>query len=63
MRDNLIFHGIEETPGENCEQKLKMFIKDIMKIEKDIEFHRVHRLPEENERSSQSSSSIKIGRQ
>ena len=44
MRDNLIFHGIAETEEENCEEALDEFIKDTLKIEDKIEFHRVHRM-------------------
>ena len=51
MRDNLIFYGIPEgssrsgTMSENCDNLLKLFIKDNLKIDpKDIKFDRVHRL-------------------
>ena len=51
MRDNLIFYGIPEGPShsgtmsENCDNLVKSFIKDNLKIDpKDIEFDRVHRL-------------------
>ena len=44
MRDNLIFHGIEENDGENCESVLKEFIADVLKVEQSVEFHRVHRM-------------------
>ncbi|KAK3082855.1 hypothetical protein FSP39_007224 [Pinctada imbricata] len=44
MRDNLIFYGIEEKDGENCESVLKEFIADVLKVEQRVEFHRVHRM-------------------
>lgn len=44
MRQNLLFHGIKEENQENCELLVKTFIRDVMKIEDDIEFDRVHRI-------------------
>ena len=46
MRENLIFTGIDEPEGvtENVELTLKAFLRDGMKIERPIEFDRVHRL-------------------
>lgn len=51
MKDNLIFHGIpEKVNKDNTEQEktteeiLKQFITDTLKIEKNIDFHRVHRM-------------------
>ena len=47
MRENLIFSGLAEatdTRNENCERKVKEFIRTELHIEKDIQFDRVHRL-------------------
>ncbi|KAK3082916.1 hypothetical protein FSP39_009009 [Pinctada imbricata] len=47
MRENLIFHGIDESAEgevEDCEEKLKHFIQDKLQVTKTMEFHRVHRL-------------------
>lgn len=49
MRENLIFSGIPETElrrgeHENCESLVKEFIRNQMRIEREIEFDRVHRL-------------------
>ena len=49
MRENLIFTGIDEPnlhggENENVELTLKGFLRDGMKIERPIEFDRVHRL-------------------
>ena len=46
-RDNLLFEGIKETQGENCEQKiLDIIVKDlkISDAHQKIRFTRVHRL-------------------
>ena len=49
MRENLIFSGIPETElrrgeQENCESLVKEFIRNQMRIEREIEFDRVHLL-------------------
>ena len=49
MRENLIFTGIDEPTlhdgeSENVERTLREFLIDDMKIERSIEFDRVHRL-------------------
>ncbi|KAK3109102.1 hypothetical protein FSP39_023080 [Pinctada imbricata] len=47
MRENLIFHGIDESAEgevEDCEEKIKPFIQDKLQVTKTLEFHRVHRL-------------------
>ena len=46
MRENLIFTSIDEPEGvtENVELTLRAFLRDGMKIERPIEFDRVHRL-------------------
>lgn len=44
MRNNLLFHGIPEEEGENCEDVVRLFIKDKMKISTDVQFDRVHRI-------------------
>ena len=44
MRENLLFHGIKETTGEDCEQLIKTFIKDRLEIEHIATLDRIHRL-------------------
>lgn len=44
MRDNLIFTGIDDQEEENTETVLKDFIKNTLRIEHEISFHRVHRI-------------------
>lgn len=48
MQKNLLFCGIKEEQGENCEDILKDFIYNKMEITKDIQFDRVHRLLSRN---------------
>jgi len=56
MRENLLFFGIEECVplpenGENCEGRIKHFIKNDMGIDKEILLDRVHRLGRFNKRN------------
>ena len=44
MRDNLLFIGIPEEEEEDCEELLTNFVHDKMRVRKDIEFERVHRI-------------------
>ncbi|KAK3083223.1 hypothetical protein FSP39_017228 [Pinctada imbricata] len=44
MKYNLLFSGIAEADGENCENVLKKFIQDELQIEKEIPFANVHRV-------------------
>ena len=44
MQNNLVFLGIKEASGENCELIVKTFIRDTMKLSEDVQFDRVHRL-------------------
>lgn len=44
MQNNLIFCGLQEVKGEDCESRIKAFIREQMKITADIQFDRVHRL-------------------
>lgn len=44
LRENLLFFGINETQGENCEDLVSDLIKTKLEIDKQIEFDRVHRL-------------------
>ena len=49
MRENLIFSGIDETISragdfEDCEGRIRSFIREVMGISKLIDFDRVHRL-------------------
>ncbi|CAG2187613.1 unnamed protein product [Mytilus edulis] len=43
MKYNLIFSGIEEHRDEDCEDKLRRFIYQDMRIEHRLEFGNVHR--------------------
>ena len=43
-RNNVLFHGITETDGENCEQKVKDFIKKYCKLSNTFVFEACHRL-------------------
>lgn len=44
MRQNLLFRGLPESDGENCEDVVKDFITSVMKIRSDVRFDRVHRI-------------------
>ena len=44
LRENLLFHGIEEVHNEDCEHLMKQFIKDKLSIEQEIKIDRAHRL-------------------
>ncbi|KAK3101321.1 hypothetical protein FSP39_002677 [Pinctada imbricata] len=44
MKYNLLFSGIAEADGENCENVLKKFLQDELQIEKEIPFANVHRV-------------------
>ena len=47
MRDNLVFYQLPEERGENCEEKILIFIERELKIEgacTEIRLHRAHRL-------------------
>ena len=49
MRDNLVFTGINESnmpkgETENCEIIIKTFLRNEMRIEREIHFDRVYRL-------------------
>ena len=44
MKYNLIFNGIEENENEDCEETLKTFLKDEMKVEDEMTFVNVHRI-------------------
>lgn len=44
MRENLLFHGIGETPNENCELLVKQFMAEHLGIREDIKIDRAHRL-------------------
>ena len=49
MRDNLVFSGIPESRGEVCEDTLRDFLKNKLKILDEIPFERVHRVGKPNE--------------
>jgi len=56
MRENLLFFGIPECDylpenGENCEAKIKDFIKSMLDINTDISIDRAHRLGRYNRRN------------
>ena len=48
MRDNLVFHGIPEGPGENCDTVVKNFCINKLHMEPtavdEIVFDRIHRI-------------------
>ena len=44
MRENLLFHGIEELTGENCEMLVQQFIAERLNITETIHIDRAHRL-------------------
>lgn len=44
MRDNLLFCGIPEEEAEDCEETVRRFMCDKMRVRKDINFERVHRI-------------------
>ncbi|KAK3094866.1 hypothetical protein FSP39_007262 [Pinctada imbricata] len=44
MRDNLLFYGIPEEDGEDCEESITELVSDKMKIRKVVRFERVHRV-------------------
>ena len=44
LRDNLLFHGLPEQQGENCEQLISDLIHSQLNIDSDIKFERVHRI-------------------
>lgn len=45
MRENLLFHGIKETEGEDCELLVKTFIQETLEIQEEIVIDRAHRIP------------------
>ena len=44
MRENLLFHGIEESTTENCKLLVRRFIAEHLDIGEDIKLDRAHRL-------------------
>lgn len=44
MQNNLLFFGIREQQGENCEQLVRGFIREKLGLEFEPEFERIHRL-------------------
>ena len=48
MKYNLIFTGLNEQAGENCENKLRHFIYQEMKISERIELGNIHRFGKKN---------------
>ena len=44
MKNNLIFSGIQESELENCEDKVKKFIKEQMKIQNEMHIDVAHRI-------------------
>jgi len=49
MKNNLIFTGLMENRGEDCEDKLRSFIYNELNIEKFIEFGNIHRFGKRHE--------------
>ena len=43
LLNNWIFRGIKEQ-REDCEEKIKSFIRNVLDIDSEIEFDRAHRL-------------------
>ena len=44
MRDNLVFTGIPERIGEDCEYELYKYLAEALVVHKHIQLERVHRL-------------------
>ena len=44
LRENLLFHGINENVGENCETLVKDFIRGKLEILQEVTIDRAHRL-------------------
>lgn len=44
LRENLLFHGINETQNENCETLVKQFIAEKLNVTQDVTIDRAHRL-------------------
>ena len=44
LRENLLFHGIDETANENCEKLVKDFIRDKLRMPQEVTLDRAHRL-------------------
>lgn len=44
MRENLLFHGIEEREHEHCEDVIHSFIQEALNITTNVTFDRVHRI-------------------
>jgi len=54
MKYNLLFTGIKENEDEDCEIKLKDFIKDEMNLIDDIQFVNVHRIGKKSKQRTRS---------
>ena len=50
-RNNVVFHGIDKTDNENCEQVVKNICRENLGIVNDIIFDRVHRVGNEESKS------------
>ena len=50
-RNNVVFHGIEKTENENCEQVVKNLCSENLGIGHDIIFDRVHRIGNDESKS------------
>lgn len=44
LRENLLFHGLQETQNEDCEQIIKQFIAEKLEINQNVTIDRAHRL-------------------
>ena len=44
LRENLLFHGLQETQNEDCEQMIKQFIAEKLEINQNVTIDRAHRL-------------------
>ncbi|CAG2246849.1 unnamed protein product [Mytilus edulis] len=63
MRENLVFTGIpmttENEESDTTEGILKLFMKEDMKMEAEIDFHRAHRFGQLNERKNRDGTTFK----
>ncbi|CAG2205477.1 unnamed protein product [Mytilus edulis] len=63
MRENLVFTGIpmttENEESDTTEGILKLFMKEDMKMETEIDFHRAHRFGQLNERKNRDGTTFK----
>ena len=44
LRENLLFHGLQETQNEDCEQMIKQFIAEKLEINQNVTIDKAHSL-------------------